>query len=186
MGERPYGLYFTLGAGDEQDRWIDVTGGDLPCPISVRLGLTPSGRPCFTGVHIGEAGAGDHAEVNSKTLRAINLGNVMRWIREAAAADEPPWSYPAGMPGGEGVTTIGALLLGTADPTTLAVPRGPKGDPETDQRTFEAYERAVASGLSRLDAVAAVSVAFGDISISQVYRRMARARQRRSEHEGER
>jgi len=185
QGRRPYGVSFTIDAGnDPASSWIEVSGGELPCPVAVRLGLTRTGRPCFTGVRIGQAlGGDDLPEVNSKTLRAVNLGSIMRYIREAVAARQEPWNYPVARPSSDGLTTIGALLLGTAEPTRLAVHRGPKGDPESDERTLLSYEAALAAGLTRTEAVAQVSTDMY-VSVSQVYRRMARARRRREQKEG--
>jgi len=190
-----YGWDFSLDYLDDDDpasRWHEVSGGDLPCRIAVRLGTTPSGRPCFTGVRIGEPDGGEPHEVNSKTLRDVSLGNVMRSLREKAVTKDPMWTMPADLEPLVSLPpdlvalgaktragrTLAEVLLGTATPTTLSVPRGPKGDPETDRRTLESYEAACAAGLASSEAVAEVSEDF-HVSTSQVYRRMKRARERR-------
>ncbi len=179
-------------ADDPEARWITLVGGDLPCPIAVRLGRGVSGRLCFTGLRIPvenpwrpveiPQGEWEHdyhwgkwskpfpAEVSSKVLRQISLGNIMRFFRERAAKDAGSWR---------------AVLDGVAEPAKMTVPRGPKGDPETDQRTLEHYEAALARGLRGIAAVAEVSEEL-HVSISQVYRRMKRARGRASSEEAKR
>ncbi len=78
--------------------------------------------------------------------------------------------------------TRAEVLLGTAEPARLTVRRGPKGDPETDRRTLQCYEAARSRGLTSSEAIAEVSTEMS-VSMSQVYRRMAKARQRRGDAE---
>ncbi len=196
-----YGWDFSLDYldnDDESGRWVEVWGGDLPCRMAVRLGIAPSGRHCFTGLRIPPGEGREPEEVNSKTLRAISLGNIMRALREVAVTDDEMWTMPAHpepfapLLGSDelmrntvdGLTrkttagkTLAEVLLGTAEPAKLTVRRGPKGDPEMDRRTLEHYQAARARGLDSSDAVAEVSVELY-VSTSQVYRRMKRARQR--------
>jgi len=157
-------------AEDPEARWITLNGGDLPCPIAVRLGRADSGRLCFTGLRMPPDSTYPPAEVNSKMLRQISLGNVMRYFRESAARGIGSWPD---------------VLRDVAEPTRLTVPRGPKGDPETDQRTLECYEAALRRGLAGIAAVAEVSEEL-HVSLSQVYRRVRRARDRAARKETER
>jgi len=165
-------------AGRLAGAWIGVEGGDLPCPILVRLGCAPGHRRfCLTGLCIGSPdGAGEY-EVTARMLRDIRLGNVLRAIREGFR--------------GESGTVLDELAPGEVQPFTLGevigltaaelvpgmrVRRGRKGlDRETLQRTLDAYEAAVRAGSTQPLAVVAQEM---DIHPSTVWRRVNAARKR--------
>lgn len=155
------------------DKWIDMRDGDLPCDVSIRLGQGKSGRIFITGLRVGMPDAVEPYEVTTKHLRELRLGNILRAIREAVLSNDPLWTKSR-EPYGK---SIAEDILGSADFTKLSVPRGPKGDPEVTRRTAECYEAALRRGLSKTEAVVAVSRELF-VSESQVYRRLAKARRK--------
>lgn len=175
-----FSIRWSIDAPDTRDPWIGVSGGDLPCPIEVRLGKPKGGRVVCTGLRIGqwdpdeqrEGGGRGEREVSSRLLRDIKLGSVLRALREHISGMSEdarltlplaPWGLSVGEMMGERVKT-------------LSVRRGRKGlDPETLQRTAEVYLQAVAEGSTQPLAVAAVRL---DVDASTVWRRLQNAYRR--------
>ena len=157
--------------------WIGVEGGDLPCPIWIRLGKSEKGRFCLTGIQVGAPEGPEEHEITSRMLREIRLGNVLRAVREGywgvsgSVLDTPE-------PGNAMGFTFGEIIGSTAAPLQpeLRVRRGRKGlDPETLRRTAEAYREVVEEGATQPLAVTAQRL---DIHPSTVWRRLQNAWER--------
>lgn len=73
-GEDPAGGLSAL-AKDRPGSWHEFTGGGLPCPVRLRIGLDTQGRPVCTGVLLV-----DEAGVDSRTLRAIPLRRLLTYL----------------------------------------------------------------------------------------------------------
>jgi hypothetical protein len=65
-------------------QWVQLSGGDLPCEIEVRLGKVGAGQFVCTGICVGAPDSSESRyEVTARMLRDVRLGNVLRFIREA-------------------------------------------------------------------------------------------------------
>ncbi len=162
-------------AGRLAGAWIEVEGGDLPCPIAVRLGSGPHRRRLFlTGLRVGAPDGSEEYEITARMLRDVRLGNVLRAVREGlhgvsgTALDDQAPGEPLAF-------TLGELVGLTAleRPPDVRVRRGPKGlDPETLRRTAEAYRDVLAAGSTQPLAAVAQRL---DIHPSTVWRRLQTA-----------
>ena len=149
--------WWVIGPDRGSTNWVDVSS-HMAEDLKVRLGQTEKGRLFVTGLRIGAPDGLEPYEITN--LRDIHLGEILRAIREAAAIDNPAWQ---------------STLLARANPAKATVRRGPVPDADTDLRTRELYEAALAAGSSKMEAIAATAAEL-DRDQATIYRRLARTR----------
>lgn len=165
------------GRLDPDERWISVSGGDLPCDIEIRLGEPRSGRFVCTGLRVGARDGDEEYEVTSRMLRDIRLGNVLRAFREGFGCLASQ-SLARVLFSGTLVPGAKPARLTVADALAekargLNVRRGRKGlDPETLLRTAETYQEVLSEAATQPLAVTAQRL---DIHPSTVWRRLQNA-----------
>lgn len=73
--ENPRQLKYDFEISHADKSLVRVSGGDLPCPIQLRISRTADGRLVVTGLSIGDEES--LSEITSQTLREIRLRDVM-------------------------------------------------------------------------------------------------------------
>lgn len=172
MHQTPLSLRRTMDL-DEGERWVTVSGGDLPRPIQIRLGI-PKGRSrlAITGVRIGALNNEPEYEITTRMLQRMSLRRLTESIAAGLWGDEdsnlahawrggPPDEYPD-------AETPAQLLAAKAQ--TLLVRGGRRGlDEATLRRTVKLYDEARAAGETQLLAVVAQQL---DVHPATVWRRL--------------
>jgi len=84
VARRKYDTNFDLDDDREQllsgvraRRWLRLSGGDLPYPVSISIGVGVDGRLACTGLIVGAA-EGDSVEITSTSLRSVKIADLLQ------------------------------------------------------------------------------------------------------------